>query len=769
MLGPAFFKVTVKESVSMRYALGLVLVLALLVTALRVRAHANLEMSSPSANASLTETPNEIRLWYTEPLEPAFSRITVRDRTGTVVQTAASLVDSQDVHQMVLPLDSLPDGLYTVVWRVISAADGHPTEGSFAFGINDAMTIATIGRPNTPSTPIDESVRSDAVIVRTLNLLAASLALGSIGFWLFVWQATGSQGTRAVLWQKRLMRFGWICLGIASVLLLLLQTSITAEVPFWQTLTHPALIDLLTRSSFGTLWVIRMGVWLMMGLALIFAAWDTRFLWAALGFGALVLLMQSLFSHASATQDMAAVAGEWLHLFATTLWIGGLVAFGMTLLAEHVSSTIKTATLVSYFTNYARVAVAALIVTGFYAAWLHVGSVEALLTTIYGQTLIIKLILFLPVLGLAAINLFWTHRQLQQRNLVWTGILRGLICAEIVLLCGILIAVAFMTSGRPSRGIQTLREIAARPTPTMPEPYFGMEMSNDLMVHVDVVPGVVGQNEFRVSLADHETGEPINDASLIRLRFDNLDKSVGQSELRPTFDDNGAYYVTGANLSTPGPWRLRVNVQRPGQFDIVIDFNVNVQLAPTAPVVNINSRPPLSAQIIVSLLTGVMLLGVGGFLGAWLSEKRRIGGKILAVAAVGVGLVFLISTVSWAQSGTVTISEAYARPAQQGMTGGVYFKIENNTPLVQQLIHATTSVTQNVDVHQTSIENDVATMSGLQTLDITPYSSLEIAPGGLHVMLNDLQQDLELGQTFELNLNFESGLSIPVTVTVREE
>jgi len=753
----------------MRYTIALAVVLALVFTALRVSAHANLEMSSPTANASLTETPNEIRLWFTEPLEPAFSRITLRDRTGTVVQTAASLVDSQDVHQLVLPLDSLPDGLYTVVWRVISAADGHPSEGSFAFGINDAMTIATIGRPNTPATPINESVRPDAVIVRTFNLLAASLALGSLGFWLFVWQPTGGQSKRAAVWQKWLMRFGWVCLGIASVLLLLLQTSITAEVTFWQALTHPALIDLLTRSSFGTLWLIRMGVWLMMGLALMFTAHDNRALWAALGFGALVLVMQSLFSHASATQDMAAVAGDWLHLFATTLWIGGLVAFALTLLAEYDSTTAKTATLVSYFTNYARVAVAALIVTGFYAAWLHVGSIEALLTTIYGQTLIIKLILFLPVLGLAAINLFWTARQLQQGQAIWVGYLRGLISAEIVLLCGILITVAFMTSGRPSRGIQTLREIAAWPQPAMPEPYFGMEMTNDLMIHLDVVPGIVGQNEFRVSLADHETGEPINDASLIRLRFDNLDKSVGQSELRPTFADNGAYYATGANLSTPGEWRLRVNVQRPEQFDTVIDFNVNVQLAPPAPIINIDLRPPLSAQIVVSLLTGSMLLGVGGFLGVWLSEKHHIGSKILAGAAVGVGLVFLISAVSWAQSGTVTIFEAYARPAQQGMTGGVYFKIENNTPLAQRLIEATSSVSGNIDFHETRNENDVATMIRLDTLEIAPYSIFEIAPGSTHVMLNDLEQDLEIGQRFEMILVFESGLSMPVMVTVREE
>lgn len=744
-------------------------VLVLLIP-LRVFAHANLEQSSPAANASLTATPSEIRLWFTEPLEPAFSRITLRDRTGTVVETAASLIDPVDAYQMVLPLDALPDGLYTVAWRVISAADGHPTEGSFAFGINEAMT--PVSSPKASATEIDETVQSEAVFVRTFHLLAASLALGSIGFWLFVWQPATSENARASRWQKRLIGLGWISLGIASVLLLLLQTSITADVPLGEAAAHPAFIELLTRSSFGALWTVRMGLWLFMGLMLFLQTADQRLLWVALLFGMGVLLTQSLFSHASATQDLAAVAADWLHLLATTLWIGGLLAFGLVLLAswrDRDASTTQTAAMVGYFSNYVRVSVAALIATGFYAAWLHVGSLEALTTTVYGQTLVIKLILFVPVLVLAAINLFWTHRQLQQGKAVWVDWLRGLVSAEIVLLCGILITVGVMTSGRPSRGVQTLRDVALKRAQAMPAPYFGMETSNEVMVHLDVIPGLVGQNEFRISLANEETGELIDDASLIRLRFDNLDESVGQSELRPTLADNGAYYATGANISTPGEWRIRANIQRPGEFDTVIDFTLDATVAPPPPVINIDSRPPLSAQLLAALLTGIALLIVGGFLGGWRSQAHRIGSKILAGAAVAVGLIFLISAVSWTQAGMLSVSDAYSRPTAAGINGAVYLKIENNTPIPQTLASATTSVSQNVEFHQTRIEGDVAAMTRLESMDIAPYSTLEVAPGGLHIMLNELQQDLAIEDTFEILLTFESGLSLPVTVTVRNE
>ena len=56
-----------------------------------VFAHANLDRSDPPENAVLPATPGEIRLWFTEPLEPAFSKIILRDATGNVRGTTTSI------------------------------------------------------------------------------------------------------------------------------------------------------------------------------------------------------------------------------------------------------------------------------------------------------------------------------------------------------------------------------------------------------------------------------------------------------------------------------------------------------------------------------------------------------------------------------------------------------------------------------------------------------------------------------------------------------
>src|SRR4029450_11879823 len=95
---------------------------------------------------------------------------------------------------------------------------------------------------------------------------------------------------------------------------------------------------------------------------------------------------------------------DWFHLLMTALWVGGLVqVFAMIgpLRKEVSPAASSLGVFVGPFSNYARVAVVGLLLTGFYAAWLQVGTIEALLTTLYGQALLVKLILLLAPLGVA--------------------------------------------------------------------------------------------------------------------------------------------------------------------------------------------------------------------------------------------------------------------------------------------------------------------------------------------------------------------------------
>lgn len=749
-----------------RLLVALLLPLVIVLCVSRVHAHANFERSSPAVNAELNAAPDEIRLWFTEPLEPAFSRITLRDSHGTLVEIPPVQVDIADRHQLFVPLDGLPDGLYSVSWCVTSSADGHTTQGSFSFGINAVMSSTDVeANPEPP-------IAVESVSVRAFNLLAVSLMIGGIGFILFVWQPTTTgDAALSAQWLFRFVRMGWGCLGAALVLGLALQTSLATDLSFWDTFTSAAWQVIITQTTFGRLWLIRVLLWLAIGIALWRGGVRPRTLHLTLALGMLFLLVQSAYSHASAAEDhAAAVAANWLHLMATTLWVGGLIAFLLVLLILRRDAQLSaafTGTLVARFSNYARVAVAALVITGLYAAWLHVGSLPALLNTVYGQALLVKMLLFVPLLLVAGVNLIWTQRALHLGKSVWIGRLRGFIGAEIALLLGILLAVGVLSSGSPARPLQAAREAVAA-VPAV-EPYFGMEhLDEGSMIHLEVVPAVVGQNEFIITPFD-EAGEPITDVSSIRMRFESLDQAVGISELRPESTAPGVYRASGANLSLPGEWRIRLTIQRPSRFDTIANFAIAVAPPPTTSPATFRLTIPVAERIVITAILGIVLLMVGGFFFARERAAQLTTGHVLSGVALFVGLVALLNVATMMTTGRVTLLNAWARPVSSGMTTAIYVSIINNTPATQQLVGAEVSVESEVELHQTQVADNIARMRSFESVSIPAFSAFEIAPGGYHSMLTDVQQDLSMGQTFILTLIFPNGSRITAPVTVQNQ
>lgn len=608
-----------------------------------VLAHAQLAESSPNANAVLESTPSEIRLRFTEPLESDFSRISLIDAVGNDVELPNTVIDAADNHMMYVPLPMLGDGLYTINWRVVSAADGHPTQGSFPFliggGAAGAFSVQDIEQP----------IPIPSVLVRWVNFFAQALTIGSIGFWLFVWTPALPSGDAII--ERRmstLIWLAWVMLGLSGALILLLQVSLATGVPINETLTSPLINQLVSGTRFGQIWVIRIAFWFGLGGTLYLAAKDRWYLWVALLLGAGSLLTTSLFSHASAAPSdvTAAIVADWMHIGATALWVGGLIQFVSVIIATrryYNPSADKLAALVGYFSNFARVAVAGLVLTGLFAAWLHVNTLDALLTTTYGNLLVIKLGLFVPLFGLAAINLIYTQRGLNAGRDLWGGRLRSTVTAEIVLTVTILGVVGAMTSIAPAKGVYDAR-VAAQAAIIPPNPITETLSTNDINAALEITPGYVGSNTFTLTLRNDDD-QPVADAQRIRMLFRNMSEGGGESELRFEPQDGGIYSVTGANISLAGSWRLRITVAREGDFDRVYDFRPTMIVTPTPSAPVVDPLLPIPNRVPVLLAVGLLAIGIGGF---FLGESRwRIfqGAGFVAIALLIVGVVFLASSM----------------------------------------------------------------------------------------------------------------------------
>jgi copper resistance protein C len=112
--------------------IGFFLILA--VESTRLEAHAFLQRAEPSVGSTVQTSPNEVRIRFTESIEPAFSSIQVFDASGKEVDKRDVHLDRSDHALLHVSLPPLGAGTYKVVWRVVSV-DTHVTNGNFTFRV----------------------------------------------------------------------------------------------------------------------------------------------------------------------------------------------------------------------------------------------------------------------------------------------------------------------------------------------------------------------------------------------------------------------------------------------------------------------------------------------------------------------------------------------------------------------------------------------------------------------------------------------------------
>jgi methionine-rich copper-binding protein CopC len=104
--------------------------LGAILSASEAAAHAVPAAMDPAPDARLDVPPREVVIRFTERVEPRPSTVEVLDARGRRVDSRAAAVDPGDPWRYRVGLSTLPAGAYTVSWRVLSADDGHVTNGS---------------------------------------------------------------------------------------------------------------------------------------------------------------------------------------------------------------------------------------------------------------------------------------------------------------------------------------------------------------------------------------------------------------------------------------------------------------------------------------------------------------------------------------------------------------------------------------------------------------------------------------------------------------
>ena len=109
-------------------------IFVMLTSVARLEAHAFIQKADPGVGSTVQASPNEVKIRFTEKIEPAFSKIRVFAPSGKEVDKGDAHLDQSDSALLIVSLPKLEAGTYKVVWRVVSV-DTHVTEGNYSFHV----------------------------------------------------------------------------------------------------------------------------------------------------------------------------------------------------------------------------------------------------------------------------------------------------------------------------------------------------------------------------------------------------------------------------------------------------------------------------------------------------------------------------------------------------------------------------------------------------------------------------------------------------------
>jgi len=525
----------------------------LLATGPAAAAHGSLQSSEPAGGSSLDRAPAAVTLRFSERPDPNLSTVRVLDSGGRVVAGGPARPVAGQPLELRVPTAGLAAGGYTVSWRIVSAVDGHRTDGVFGFGVGPA------GASGPPV--------SQAVAGARTGPAPGPVAVA--GRWAWYWGLTllvGAAATGLLVFGGRLPGRPGPLLGLA---LAAAAGGLAAMTMTAKTDAGVAVGDLLGSTT---------GRWLLWRAAML--AWAGAATWwlllarrrpappatrgplLALGLaGGAGMLVHALAGHAAGPSSLRPLnlLAQWAHLAAVGVWIGGLVWLLVALGARGGAGS--TREVVLRFSKLAGASLAVVVVTGVARSADELGGWRRLADSGFGRALDLKLVLFAGLVALGAGNryrlvpLFEAGRD----DAPVAARLGRSVAGELGLAAAVLAAAALLSQLAP--GVPTG---AARPGPaaTPVLEASGADWATTVRVTLTVTPGAAGPNRFTATVADFDTGTvlPADRVELTGTPLSRPDLGTARLELAEAPD--GRWLGQGRLLSLAGRWDLTTTIQR---------------------------------------------------------------------------------------------------------------------------------------------------------------------------------------------------------------
>jgi copper transport protein len=553
------------------------------------RAHAVLLQSSPADGARLASSPQHIRLTFNEDVSRKLSEVRL---IGAHAGRVSGVRVSGSSRALNVSLPELREDTYILRWRTVSEADLHATGGSLVFGVGAAPgNLVPDAGPDGPS--------GAEIFLRWLDFSAIAGLIGALALLaICVPQAErrGASGLERA--RRKLVALASICSMVALVtgvgLLVFAAHRLSTES------TGSALKAVLTQTSYGSSWIVR--EILIASLFVVGPLVGRRQpgpFPLAFTLGAVLALCASMAasSHSASARGQVSVAtgALALHLLSAALWAGGVGALLVVLVgaAKDLRADASTPFVLRSFGGLAALSVSVLALTGIYSAGVDVASPDALVTTLYGRTLIAKtaLFLFVGLIGLGNSLLVHSGRHSSR----WLG--RG-VRLELALASGVVLLAALLTATPPAQALRAQAVRKAEPAGQAIESV----TAGDLLVSLSVKPNQPGINFITAGVFDTRRPAP----GAVR----GVEFAVGSADARKWLAArkvrNRYWQIAGGQLSRSRRWPISVRIHRSGLPDQLARVSWNL---PALRPLTLRDRTVLSSRPLSPLLSRVAVVG----------------------------------------------------------------------------------------------------------------------------------------------------------------
>jgi copper transport protein len=540
-----------------RFAASLAIALAAIVaTAAPAYAHATLVATEPAAGAKLDGLPSAVTLTFNEAVEVALGGIRVYDAKAQRIVTPKPTHPGGSSSKVAVTLPALDDGSYVVTWRVVSA-DSHPVHGAFTFHVGTAASTSDTGplakrllNADTGSRPVGVA----SGLARFAAFAGLVVLVGGAAFALTLWPGgLDHPRTRTLLWSALLT-----C-AIATAAGIALQGATGAGLGLGAAFKPTVLRDV-AGTRYGTLALARLGLLALAAGWLAFA--PKRTTGAVIGLA--LLATPGLAGHAAAG-DLAALAltADVAHLAAVSIWLGGLVLLTTAVLTagsrqDWRDPAVKT---VQRFSDVALMAVVVIVVTGTFQGWRQVASIPGLTGTTYGRLLLVKVGLFVVMVGLAYAGRKWVRKRKGGAEPPLAKLRRS-VAAEAVVAVVILAVTAGLVDATPAKV-------------ALARPYSTELTTPKLLIDLTLDPAKAGPVALHLYTLTPEGAQRAVEEMTARLTL--AQPPVGPIDIPLVVAGPGHYVVYGFDLPLPGKWRLDVIARLTDIDQVQASTTVNVR------------------------------------------------------------------------------------------------------------------------------------------------------------------------------------------------